>query len=132
MSDRIPDDRLDGAQIRRFPDKQVAKRTLHQVIIGIWIMAAAVMVTGVWFVEYKLAYILGELVGSAIAIALMFHLYHCIDIELDIEKNKANAHARWNTIIRLAIEIAAVLGCSFIPEIINPVTVLIGLFGRKI
>ena len=118
--------------IERFPDRQIAKKTLHRVIIGIWILAAIVCVSGVWFVDYKLAYLLGELIGSGIATGLMFHLFHCIDVELDIGEVKAPAHSKANAMLRLAIEIAAVAGCCFIPEIVNPITVLIGLFGRKI
>ena len=118
--------------LERFPDRQIAKKTLHRVIIGIWILAAIVCVSGVWFVDYKLAYLLGELIGSGIATGLMFHLFHCIDVELDIGEVKAPAHSKANAMLRLAIEIAAVAGCCFIPEIVNPITVLIGLFGRKI
>ena len=129
------------AQIKRFPEggrpsrnsyQQVAKKTLHQVILGIWIVAVIVMITGVWFVEYPLAYLAGEVVGSGIATGLMYHLYHSIDVELDIGEDKAKAHSKWNALIRLVIEAAAIAGCCFIPEIINPITVLIGLFGRKI
>ena len=121
-----------SAEIKRFPDRQIAKKTLYRVIIGIWILSVIVCVTGVWFVEYKTAYLLGELVGSGIATGLMFHLFHCIDVELDLGEAKAPMHSKMNAMLRLLIEIAAVAGCCFIPEIINPITVLIGLFGRKI
>ena len=117
---------------RRMPDLSGAKKTLHQVILGIWILAGIVMVTGVWFVEYPLAYLAGEVAGSGIATGLMYHLYHCIDVELDSGEAKAKAHSKWNAMIRLVIEIAAVAGCCLIPTIINPITLLIGLFGRKI
>lgn len=115
-----------------FPDRLIARKTLYRVILGIGICFAAVILVGVWFVENKLAYISGELVGSVVAVGLMFHLYHSIDIELDIGEAKAKAHSKWNALIRLAIEIAVVALCCFIPEYIDPVTVLIGLFGRKI
>ena len=111
---------------------QTARKTLYQVILGIWIVAGLVMITGVWFVEHPWAYLAGELVGSGISTGLMFHLYHCLDVELDITADKARAHSKWNAFIRLGIEGIAVAGCCFIPEIINPITVLIGLFGRKI
>ena len=134
MINKSTDDRPESpvADRIRFPDRFIARKTLHRVILGIWILAAIVCVSGVWFVEYKPAYLLGEIAGSGIATGLMFHLYHCIDVELDIGEVKAPAHSRWNAMLRLFIEIAAVAGCCFIPEIINPITVLIGLFGRKI
>ena len=121
-----------SAVIERFPDRQIAKKTLYRVWIGIWILAGLVMIGGVWFVEYKLAFLAGELIGSGIATGLMYHLYHCIDVELDLGEIKAPAHSRWNAMLRLVIEIAAVVGCCFIPEIINPIAVLIGLFGRTL
>ena len=120
------------AQIKQFPDRQIAKKTLYRVIIGIWITAAVVILVGIWFVPNVWACLAGELLGSGIATALMFHLYHCIDVELDIGEVKAGAHSRWNAMIRLAVEIAAIAGCCFIPNYIHPVAMLVGLFGRKI
>ena len=122
----------EDGKIVYFPDRQIAKKTLKRVIIGIWIFAAATLIVGIWFVENKLAFVAGDLLGSGIATALMYHLYHCIDVELDIGEVKAKAHARWNTMLRFTIEIAAVVGCCFISDYINPVALLIGLFGRKI
>jgi len=119
------------AEIKKFPDRQIAKKTLHRVIIGIWITAAVVTLVGIWFVPNIWACLAGELLGSGIATALMFHLYHCIDVELDIDEVKARGHSRWNAMIRLAIEIAAIAGCCFIPDYIHPVAMLVGLFGRK-
>ena len=115
-----------------FPDRQIAKKTLKRVIIGIWISAGAVLAVGIWFVENKLAFATGELLGSGMATALMYHLYHCIDVELDITEVKARAHSKWNAMLRFVIEAAAVVGCCFIDEYINPVALLIGLFGRKV
>ncbi|MBQ7200340.1 MAG: ATP synthase subunit I [Eubacterium sp.] len=126
------DTATEDEKIVHFPDRQIAKKTLKRVIIGIWIFAAAVLAVGIWFVENKLAFAAGDLIGSGIATALMYHLYHCIDVELDIGEVKARAHARWNTMLRFTIEIAAVVGCCFISDYINPVALLIGLFGRKI
>ena len=117
--------------IERFPDRQIAKKTLYRVILGIWITAAVVILVGMWFVPNVWACLAGELLGSGIATALMFHLYHCIDVELDIDEVKARGHSKWNAMIRLAIEIAAIAGCCFIPDYIHPVAMLVGLFGRK-
>ena len=125
-------DEDDGSGVLRFPDRQIAKKTLIRVITGIWIFAAIVLIAGIWIVDNKLSFVAGELLGSGIATALMYHLYHCIDVELDIGEVKARAHARWNTMLRYAIEIAAVAGCCFISEYIDPIALLIGLFGRKI
>ncbi|MEE3467535.1 MAG: hypothetical protein VZQ83_03760 [Eubacterium sp.] len=117
--------------IERFPDRQIAKKTLHRVIFGIWITAAVVTMVGIWFVPNVWACLAGELLGSGIATALMFHLYHCIEVELDISEAQARTHGRQTALLRLAIEVAAVAGCCFIPDYIHPVAMLVGLFGRK-
>ena len=119
-------------KIVKLPDRQIAKKTLKRVIMGIWIFAAAVLAVGVWFPENKLAFVAGEVLGSGVSTALMIHLYHCIEHELDIGESKARAHARLNSMLRYLIEIAALAGCCFIAEYISPISFLIGLFGRKI
>jgi len=43
---------------------ETAKTSLLEVIIGIWILAAVVILAGVFFVPNPLAYVLGEVVGS--------------------------------------------------------------------
>lgn len=106
--------------------------TLRRVIAGVWMICALVIIVGVWFVSNKPAYILGELIGSLIATLLMLHLYHCIDVELDLAEAKAQAHSKINSVLRITIEIAVVVGCFFINKYINPFTLLAGLFGRKL
>lgn len=75
---------------------KIARISLIEVLIGIWLLAIIVILSGVFIVSNPLAYVLGELVGSLTASALMLHLYHSIDIELDFpEKQAVNHSALW-------------------------------------
>ena len=110
---------------------EMAKISLIEVIIGIWILAALVILGGVWFVPNPLAYVLGEVVGSLTASLMMLHLYHTLSYELDLAQKKATNHARIMISLRTVIEIAVLVGSFYIEEWVLPYTVLIGLFGRK-
>lgn len=110
---------------------ETAKITLIEVIIGIWMLAALVILGGVWFVPNPLAYVLGEVVGSLTASLMMLHLYHTLSYELDLAQKQATNHARIMISLRTVIEIAVLVGSFYIAEWVLPYTVLAGLFGRK-
>ena len=110
---------------------ETAKITLIEVIIGIWMLAALVILGGVWFVPNPLAYALGEIVGSLTASLMMLHLYHTLSYELDLAQRQATNHARIMISLRTVIEIAVLVGSFYIAEWVLPYTVLAGLFGRK-
>lgn len=110
---------------------KIAKRTLIEAIMGIWILAAVVILAGVFFVPNPLAYVLGEIVGSGTASLLMLHMYRSIDIELDLPEKKSVNHSRVMIMIRSLIELGVLFGSFYIANWVLPYTVLAGLFGRK-
>ncbi len=110
---------------------ETAKISLWEVIIGIWLLAAVVVVAGLFWTSNPLAYVLGELVGSLTASAMMLHLYHSIDIELDLPEKKAVNHSRAMGTVRAVAELAVLAGSFMLPDIILPYTVLAGLLSRK-
>lgn len=110
---------------------ETAKISLWEVIIGIWLLAVVVVAAGVWFVPNPLAYVLGEVVGSITASGMMLHLYHSIDIELDLPEKKAASHSRVTGIVRSLIEIAVLFGSFFVARWVLPYTVFAGLLARK-
>jgi len=111
---------------------ETAKTSLLEVIIGIWILAAVVILAGVFFVPNPLAYVLGEVVGSLTATCMMIHLYRSIDVELDLPEKKAVNHARITSVVRSVIELLVLAGSFYVSKWIFPLTVLAGLIGRKI
>lgn len=110
---------------------KIAKISLMEVLIGIWLLAVIVILAGVFFVSNPLAYVLGEIVGSLTASAMMLHLYHSIDIELDLPEKQAVNHSRGMGIIRSVVEIAVLFVSFFVAKWISPYTVLAGLLARK-
>lgn len=111
---------------------KIARISLIEVIIGIWLIAIVVILAGVFFVSNPLAYILGEIVGSATASGMMLHLYHSIDIELDLPEKKAVNHSRVAGTLRSVIEAAVLFASFFVSGWVSPYTVLAGLLARKI
>lgn len=111
---------------------KIARISLIEVIIGIWLIAVVVILAGVFFVSNPLAYIAGEIVGSATASGMMLHLYHSIDIELDLPEKKAVNHARIAGAVRSLLEIAILFASFFVSGWVSPYTVLAGLLARKI
>ena len=73
-----------------------AKRSLIEVIIGIWFLAVVVILAGVFFVPSKIPYVLGEVTGSLVATLMMVHLYHFLDHEKDLNRKREVNHSRWN------------------------------------
>lgn len=111
---------------------KIARISLIEVLIGIWLLAVLVILAGVFFVPNPLSYVLGELVGSVTASAMMLHLYRSIDIELDLPEKKAVNHSRAMATTRSIIEIAVLFAGFLLAEWISPYTVLAGLLARKI
>lgn len=111
---------------------KIARVSLIEVLIGIWLLAVIVILTGVFWVSHPLSFVLGELVGSVTASALMLHLYRSIDIELDLPEEKAINHSRVMAMIRSAIELVVLFAGFYLAEWICPYTVLAGLLARKI
>lgn len=114
---------------------QEAKKTLLRVIGLIWALAAVVVVVGVviWlFFPFRLLpYLLGELLGSAVSAALMFHRYSTLDVELDLNRKSAINHSRVMASLRTLVSLAALFLGFYLPQLFSPVTVFIGLFATK-
>lgn len=111
---------------------KAARISLWEVLIGIWILALVVILAGVFWVPNPLAYVLGEVVGSATASGMMLHLYHSIDIELDLPEKKAVSHSRVMGMFRGIVEIVVLFGSFFVAEWVLPYTVFAGLLARKL
>lgn len=111
---------------------EIAKKSLIEVIVGIWILAAVVILAGIFFVDNPLAYALGEIVGSVTSSLMMLHLYHNLEIELDLPEKKAVNHSRMMSALRSLIELGVLAGSFYISHWVLPYTVLAGLFGRKL
>lgn len=107
------------------------KETLRGVFIGIIIYAVLVEIVGIFFSENILAYTLGLLAGTAVAISLMIHMAFTLDKGLDMQENRAVKYTRRQSFVRLGIMLAALLlGVAL--DRLNFIALVLGLLGLKI
>lgn len=114
---------------------QEAKKTLVRVIVLIWILAAAVAVTGIVisiFVPFALVpFLLGELLGSTVSMLLMMHRYSTLDVELDMNRKSAVNHSKVMASLRAVAALVALFLAFYMPQWFSPVSVFAGLFATK-
>ncbi len=107
------------------------KETLRGVLIGIMIYAVLVEMVGIFFSRNILAYTLGLLAGTAVAIFLLIHMAFTLDKGLDMQETQAVKYTRRQSFVRLGIMLAALfLGVIF--DKLNFIALVLGLLGLKI
>lgn len=107
------------------------KKTLIHLILGIIGIAVVASIIGALICDNPLQYIYGELLGTAVACGLAFHMYHTLDEELDMEEKHAVGRARLAILFRSLIMLAALIAGAYFHEYIHPVGVFFGLMGLK-
>ena len=102
--------------------------TLKDLIIGIVLSMIVVCIIGALVSNNKVAFILGDILGSIIAILLSIHLNATIARALDMNEEGAAKYTKKMSILRLIIMGCAVVVALTLPEVFN----LIGILGLKI
>lgn len=110
---------------------ETAKRSRSNLVLGIWIIAVFVSVIGVIFSAKPLAFLFGELLGSAIATASAFHIYHVLDEALDLDSKYAAGHMRKGAMLRSVIMLGALAAGYLFRAWVSPVGIFLGLMGLK-
>ena len=108
--------------------------TLIELWVGIVIFALISLLAGIWFVENKLAYALGLLVGALTAVYLAWHMARSIDKMLDRAELGADAGAgmRVSSLLRYGIVVLVLIITALVSEWVNPISVFIGIIGLKV
>lgn len=109
-----------------------AKQILREMMIssGIWSLAVALVLVIVG--KGKISMLLGALLGGAAAILILWHMFHHLDIALDLEPKQATRHAQKAAIQRVAI-MAVVLAVSmYFYRYAHPLATVLTLFGVKL
>lgn len=102
------------------------------MIYGILLWTAAVAVILTIISDHRVAMLCGAMAGGLAAIGLLFHMFHHLDIALDMEPKQAGRHAQGAAIQRMAI-MAVCMGLSmYLYHYVHPLGVILGLFGVKI
>ena len=109
-----------------------AKQILKEMFIGLTIWLAVAMIVLVIISDHKLAVVAGLLLGGVTAALLMIHMYHHLDIALDMDEKHAQSHIRYAAFRRL-FSMALIIAVSMIfYKYFQPIGTIIGIFGMKI
>lgn len=106
--------------------------TLKDLIIGIVLSMIVVCTIGALVLNNKVAFILGDILGSVIAILLAIHLNATIARALDMNEEGAAKYTKKMSILRLIIMGCAVVVALTLPEVFNLIGTLLGILGLKI
>ncbi|WP_455718242.1 ATP synthase subunit I [Anaerosporobacter sp.] len=106
--------------------------TVKDLIIGIVICMVVICIIGTLVTDNKLSFILGEVLGSVIAIFLAIHLNASIGRALDMNEEGAAKYTKKMAILRLIIMGCAVVVALTFPEVFNLLGTLFGILGLKI
>ncbi len=107
--------------------------TLKELMTGILLFGLVCLVAGVWFVYSPLKYILGLLIGLALAEAAAWHMHRsiCRNLELNAGNNgAANAYAVKNSMIRYGVILVLFLAVC-LTDFAYPLAVFLGIMGLK-
>ena len=109
-----------------------AKQILKEMFAGLVVWLLPVLIILVIVARHKLAMTMGVLLGGATAAGLLLHMYHHLDIALDMDVKHAQSHIQFAAIRRLFF-MALVIAVSMLWHMyIHPVGTVCGLFGMKI
>ncbi len=108
------------------------RQTFKEMLMGIAIVTVLVGAIGYILVSNKLAYILGVLLGSIVAIIILMQMYYTLSKAVDMEEKSASRYSVATSMIRtLLMAVALVVGIVW-PDYFNIIGILFGLFTLKI
>ena len=105
--------------------------SLPDLLVGEIVIGVLAELIGVWFVQDKLGYSLGLLIGVLIAIFCSWHMAYTINQAVNFDENTAIKSLQKNSAIRYGVMLI-VLGILMITEIGNPLSAFIGMIGLKV
>ncbi len=108
------------------------KQTLMEMIIGLLIGTLLVGTIGVLIASNKLAYILGVLFGSIVALIVLFQMYYTLGKSVDMEGKRATRYSVTASIVRMALMGVALAVGVLWPQLFSVVGILFGLLSLKL
>ncbi len=111
---------------------ETARRSLKTLILGVWITMVVVTIIGMILTKDALGFLYGEALGSVLATAAAYHIYHTLDVALDLDKKHAANYARRGSVIRSLITIGVLLAGFYLRAFISPLGIFLGLMGLKV
>ena len=109
-----------------------AKQTLKELMAGLAVWGGFVFVILMIVSRHRLAVACGLLVGIGTAVWLIWHMYHHLDIALDLGEKHAARHIQVSSVKRFLV-MAVVLAAAMMEyRYIHPIGTVLGMFGVKI
>ena len=82
--------------------------------------------------RHRLAVACGLILGLAVAAWLLWHMYHHLDIALDLDEKHAGRHMQASSMKRFLV-MAVVLAVTMTQyRYVHPIGTVLGMFGMKI
>lgn len=108
--------------------------TLVELWAGAIIFSVLSLLVGIWFVENKLAYALGLLVGTLTTMYLAWHMARSIEKMLEKAEQgfDGGAGMRVSSLLRYGLVVLVLIVTAFVSDWINPISVFIGVMGLKV
>ena len=109
-----------------------AKQTLKELMAGLAVWGAAVLAILMIVPRHRLAVACGLILGLAVAAWLLWHMYHHLDIALDLDEKHAGRHMQASSMKRFLV-MAVVLAVTMTQyRYVHPIGTVLGMFGMKI
>lgn len=109
-----------------------AKQTLKELMAGLAVWGAAVLAILMIVSRHRLAVACGLILGLAVAAWLLWHMYHHLDIALDLDEKHAGRHMQASSMKRF-LAMAVVLAVTMTQyRYVHPIGTVLGMFGMKI
>lgn len=107
-------------------------QTLKCLLIGIIISMVVVSIIGLLITDNKLSFVLGEVLGSVIAIMLAFHMNATVYRAVEMGEEGAQKYTKRMAFLRFVIMGCAVVVALTFPKVFNIFGTLLGIMGLKV
>lgn len=109
-----------------------AKETIRDMAVGIVIFAVLMAGIGCIFVEGKLQWVLGVLLGAGTAGLILWHMVYTLDRALDMNPDDSVKYTKKSALMRMGIAVIAYLIGGFLPNVFHVIGVVFGTFCLKL
>lgn len=105
--------------------------TVRDLLTGALLYGIIVEIIGLIFVEERLRYSLGILVGYICVVGIICHMYWILEKALDMDPDSASKYSLRNSLLRYVCIFAVLVAAMLIPQV-SLIAVVIMLLGIKI
>lgn len=98
--------------------------------LAVWLLLVLIIL--VIIAAHKAAAALGVLFGGCTAAGLLLHMYHHLDIALDMDVKHAQSHIQSSAMKRMFLMAVAVAVSMAGYRYVHPLGTILGLFGMKV